>query len=101
MTRPVSLVTPGYLVSLPTRSNLAVVPDGRGQGLGAALLNEAERQARANSCPGLALIVAATNLGAISVYKRAGYIERARRPFDLTAFGEEPTEAILMVKDLV
>ncbi len=79
---------------------MAAVPEGRRQGVGAALLNAAEEQARDRSCPGLALIVAASNETAMSVYERAGYTERARRPFDLSDFGEEPTEAILMVKDL-
>ena len=79
---------------------MATVPKGRRQGVGAALLNEAEAQARDLSCPGLALIVAASNEHAISAYGRAGYIERARRPFDLSDFGEEPTEAVLMVKGL-
>ena len=79
---------------------MAAVPEGRRQGVGAALLNKAEEQAREGSCPGLALIVAATNETAMSVYRRAGYTERARRPFDLSCFGEEPTEAVLMVKEL-
>lgn len=79
---------------------MAAVPEARRQGVGAALLNEAESQARDRSCPGLALIVAASNENAVSVYRRAGYTERARRPFDLSDFGTEPTEAVLMVKEL-
>ncbi len=79
---------------------MAVVPEGRGQGLGAALLKEAEVQARHSSSPGVALIVAASNVSAMRLYQRAGYTERARRPFDLSDYGEEPTEAVLMVKDL-
>ncbi len=79
---------------------MAAVPEARRQGVGAALLIEAEKQARRGSCPGLSLIVAASNENALSVYRRAGYAERARCPFDLSDFGEEPTEAILMVKEL-
>lgn len=79
---------------------MAAVPEGRRQGVGAALLNKAEEQAQDHSCPGLALIVAASNENAISVYRQAGYSERARCPFDLSDFGEEPTEAVLMVKAL-
>lgn len=79
---------------------MAVVPEARRQGVGTALLDEAEHQARDRSCPGLALIVAASNGHAVSAYERAGYMERARRPFDLSEFGEEPTEALLMVKGL-
>lgn len=79
---------------------MAALPNDRRQGVGAALLKAAEEQARKHSCPGLALIVAASNENAMSVYRRAGYTERARRHFDLSNFGEEPTEAVLMVKEL-
>lgn len=79
---------------------VAMMPEARGKGLGAALLNEAEAQARSRGCPGLALIVAATNVGAIRAYARAGYREVARRPFELGEFGMEPTEALLMTKKI-
>ncbi len=78
---------------------MAVDPEGRGQGIGTALLQEAERQARDGGCPGLSLIVAASNLPAISVYRRDGFEERGRAPFDLSELGAESTEAVLMVKD--
>lgn len=79
---------------------MAALPEARRQGVGAALLNAAERLAKDRSCPGLALIVAASNENAIGVYHHAGYTERARYPFDLSDLGEEPTEAVLMVKEL-
>ncbi len=78
---------------------VAMIPESRGKGLGAALLKEAEAQARSHGCPGLALIVAATNVGAIRAYARAGYREVARRPFELEEFGREPTEMLLMAKE--
>lgn len=79
---------------------VAIMPEYRGQGLGTALLREAEVQAQSSKCPGLALVVADSNLAAIRAYERAGYSEKARRPFDLTDFGAESTEALLMIKDL-
>ena len=79
---------------------MAAVPEGRRQGVGTALLDAAEDQAREQSCPGLALIVAASNETAMRVYQRVGYIESARRPFDLSDFGDARTEAVLMVKKL-
>ena len=79
---------------------MAAIPEGRRQGVASTLLNGAERQARDRSCPGLALIVAASNEAAVRVYRQAGFVERARRPFDLSDFGEDPTEAVLMVKEL-
>lgn len=79
---------------------VAIMPEHRGQGLGTALLKEAEVQARSSECPGLALVVADSNAAAIRAYERAGYTEKTRRPFDLTGFGTESTEALLMVRDL-
>ena len=70
---------------------MAIFPEYRGQGFGAALLKEAGKQARDSASLGLALIVAASNESAKSVYQRAGYTVRARRPFDLSDFGEQPT----------
>lgn len=78
---------------------VAMIPEARSKGLGAALLNEAEAQARRHGCPGLALIVVATNVGAIHAYARAGYREVVRRSFGLEEFGMEPTEALLMTKE--
>lgn len=78
---------------------MAAVPEGRRQGVGNALLDVAEEQARKRSCAGLALIVAASNVNALSVYRRAGFAERARRPFDASDFGKAPTEAVLMIKE--
>lgn len=80
---------------------VAMLPEARGKGLGAALLNEAEAQARHSGCPGLALVVAATNDGAIHAYARAGYREVARRPFELREFGFKSTEALLMTKEAI
>ena len=79
---------------------VAVAPESRGKGLGNALLDVAEARARSGACPGVALIVTTSNADAVRAYVRAGYRERARRPFNLSDFGLEPTEALLMVKDL-
>jgi len=101
---PDAFVAVQELVSLAPRhwyiNIIAVVPERRGQGLGTALLKEAEARARDSGRPGLALVVAASNTGAARKYQRAGFREQARRPFDLSDFGVAPTEAILMVKDI-
>ena len=79
---------------------VAVLPEGRGQGLGAGLMAETETLARAAGCPAVALIVAATNTGATGFYRHLGFTERDRCPFDVSVYGHEPTEALLMVKPL-
>lgn len=89
-------LTPGYWYI----NFMAVVPESRGQGLGSALLDKAESAAQNSGCPGISLIVAANNKVAMRAYSRGGFKEKARRPFDLTDFGAEATEAILMVKEL-
>lgn len=107
---PAELDVPDALLALKELENLvpgywyinfvALSRDSRGQGLGTALLDEAESQAHECGCPGLALVVVASNVGAIHAYERAGYLEKARRPFRLADFGLESTEALLMVKEL-
>ena len=106
--RPVGPEVPQAFVAIEELANLvpgywyinmmALVPEARGRGLGARLLNEAEAQARSCGCPGVSLIVAATNAAAIRAYRRSGYREVARRPFEPGANGMEPTEALLMTK---
>jgi GNAT superfamily N-acetyltransferase len=59
---------------------LATYPEMRGKGVGAALLAKADNLGRAAGALGTALIVDAENRPALSVYARAGYVERARRP---------------------
>ncbi len=107
--KPVGPEVPDAFVAIEELANLvpgywyinvvAMMPEARGKGLGAALLQEAEAQARSSGCPGLALIVVATNVGAIRAYARAGYREVARRPFELEELGVVPTEALLMTKE--
>lgn len=78
---------------------MAVMPEARRKGFGIALLNEAAVRARSGECPGLTLIVAATNISAIRTYTRSGYREVARRQFNLEESDLEPTEALLMVNE--
>lgn len=79
---------------------IAVLPEARNKGCGAALLGLAAKLARAGGCPGVALIVAASNEGAMRLYRDLGYEERARCPFDTSAYGHPPTEAVLMVRQI-
>ncbi len=66
-----------------TRSNsrkarlysIATAPAARGQGLGAALLNAAERAARQRGCDTMRLEVAEENARAIQLYQDSGYAQ--------------------------
>ena len=76
----------------------AILPEARGQGLGARLMAQAEAQAKAAGHSAIALIVAESNGSATGFYRTLGFTEQDRCPFDTSAYGAPPTEAILMVK---
>ena len=79
---------------------LATYPEMRGNGVGTALLAKADDLGRAAEAVGTALIVDAENRPALSVYARAGYLEKARRP--LTPFPMRPNggEWLLLTKPI-
>lgn len=58
--------------------SLAISRRARGQGLGGALLERCEQQARARGCRRLRLEVRIDNAGAIGLYERSGYVRFAR-----------------------
>ena len=59
---------PGYYIS-----SLSVVPAERGQGVGAALLDNAVRKVRSRGGKTIALNVIAPNPAAVRLYERAGF----------------------------
>lgn len=79
---------------------LAAYPDQRGKGLGRALLDIAERLARAEGLSRMSVIVADSNGGARNLYERQGYAEVATRPADGSAWGSDVTGWVLLVKSL-
>lgn len=60
---------------------MSVYPEFRGQGVGSALLGEAENTARHTAAPQVSLIVEEANAGALKLYLRYGFVEWTRRPF--------------------
>lgn len=56
-----------------------VAPEARGQGVAAALLGEAVRWARARGAHAMQLGVACTNVAALGLYERAGFVEVGER----------------------
>lgn len=79
---------------------LATSPEARGKGFGTALLRHAEERAVAPCCPGLAIIVSASNEGAARLYARMGYEEAARRRVDIPGWLHSGTDAVLLLKPL-
>jgi ribosomal protein S18 acetylase RimI-like enzyme len=56
-----------------------VAPEARGQGVAGALLEEAVRWATARGAQALQLGVTCTNVGAVRLYERAGFVEAGVR----------------------
>jgi putative acetyltransferase len=57
---------------------ISVAPDRRGQGIGAALLDESIRWARSVGVEKIVLSVYPTNTAAISLYRRFGFVDEGR-----------------------
>ncbi|WP_445990137.1 GNAT family N-acetyltransferase [Chromobacterium haemolyticum] len=62
---------------------LYLLAEMRGRGLGAYMLDAAERAARQRGCDALALTVNKHNAGAIAVYQRGGFQVREEAVFDI------------------
>lgn len=70
--------------------DIAVSPNARGQGVGAALLRAIEVEAKARGCCRITLEVRSDNTRAQAVYRRAGY--QSTQPetwFWMKSFGDE------------
>jgi ribosomal protein S18 acetylase RimI-like enzyme len=83
-----------------TMMAVAVFPEYRGRGLGAALLLGAENVARRTIARQMSLIVERDNSTALGLYGRSGLRERARRPFVPFPGSTDRGDWILMVKDI-
>ena len=79
---------------------MAVDEAHRGRGIGAGLLDEAERTCRQLGLEKLSLIVFEKNVGARRLYERHGYVERRRHPVVPHPLIHYTGEALLMVKSL-
>ena len=75
-------------------TNVAVHPDHRRKGFGAAIVRALLRHAKDERLESVSLEVRASNTAAIELYKRAGFVEAGRRK----GFYTKPTEdALVMV----
>lgn len=78
--------------------NLAVLPGYRRLGVASALLAEVESRAKARGLGAMALEVASRNIGAISLYEKAGF-EKAgvRKGF----YVKQRDDALIMIKEIL
>jgi ribosomal protein S18 acetylase RimI-like enzyme len=79
---------------------LGVFPEWRGHGLGTQLLAHAEELALAAEAARMSLIVESGNQGALRLYERAGYREKARRPYVRFPGSAHEGDWLLMVKEI-
>lgn len=77
--------------------NLAVSPDYRQQGVGQALVEELVRHLQENNVIALLLEVRVSNMPAISLYEKLGFVQVGRRP----KYYHNPREdALILRKEL-
>jgi len=79
---------------------MAVDEEHRGKGIGAGLLDEAERTCRQLGLEKLSLIVFEQNTGARRLYERHGYTERRRHRIVQHPLIHYTGDALLLVKNL-
>jgi [ribosomal protein S18]-alanine N-acetyltransferase len=79
---------------------LAVHPDSRRRGLGAALVGDIEAQAAARGVEEARLEVAVTNAAGRGLYAALGYAPAGRRPGYYAPAGRPPVDALVLFKRL-
>lgn len=79
---------------------LALFPEERGKGYGPAVIARACEAARDASHRRIALEVESPNLGAISLYRKCGFVDWERRTYVPFPGSDDEGDWILMVKDL-
>ena len=75
-------------------TNIAVHPEHRGKGLGLAIVQALIKHAKAERLANITLEVRASNIPAISLYRKVGFVEVGRRK----GFYTKPTEDALIME---
>lgn len=78
-------------------TNIAIIPEFQGWGIGSFLMKEAENFAKKNRCQTMSLEVRIGNSDAQRLYRRLGFVSRKVLP---NYYNEEREDAIDMVKYL-
>ncbi|MCA9681642.1 MAG: ribosomal protein S18-alanine N-acetyltransferase [Myxococcales bacterium] len=76
---------------------IGVHPTHRGHGLARDLLDHVMERAREFGCERIELEVAASNVAALALYRRAGFVEVGRRP---NYYRSPPDDAVLLDRTL-
>ncbi len=79
---------------------IAVHPDHQGKGIATILMQDLTDAAKADGATALHLEVAATNVAAVSLYGKSGFVHSGRRRGYYVAEGRAPIDAILLSKAL-
>jgi len=81
---------------------LTVDPARQGQGLGTRIMKAAEEHLRSHGCVGVDIIVLSLRTELPPIYRRYGFVETGKKPYDLgrTITTGEDCHFIVMSKDL-
>ena len=77
---------------------IALFPEYRGHGYGAALIERARAAARASGHTRIVLQVESPNTAALSLYRKCGFVEWERRPYVPFSGSDDSGDWILMVR---
>eukprot|EP00283_Hemiselmis_rufescens_P006999 CAMPEP_0173423670 /NCGR_PEP_ID=MMETSP1357-20121228/3885_1 /TAXON_ID=77926 /ORGANISM="Hemiselmis rufescens, Strain PCC563" /LENGTH=296 /DNA_ID=CAMNT_0014386817 /DNA_START=22 /DNA_END=909 /DNA_ORIENTATION=- len=82
-------VLPSHLGLVPVLSNLAVGSEARGQGLGQQMVAQCEEAVRGWGFGEILLLVEASNVAAVSLYKKLGYQDIWTKPIQAARVAED------------
>ena len=79
---------------------LAVYPEFRKKGLGAAMLDKAAEISAEAGCSRLSVMLVSENCGALQLYRRKGFAEVDRRPYIAFPGSKDSGDWILLMKEI-
>ncbi|OOG27458.1 ribosomal-protein-alanine N-acetyltransferase [Enterococcus casseliflavus] len=80
-------------------TNIAIIPDYQGKGIGSFLLGEIERYARKNKCDRLTLEVRLGNRDAQRLYRTLGFVSQAIKTAYYTEGNEDALDMVKFLND--
>ncbi|KPK99433.1 MAG: hypothetical protein AMJ91_07850 [candidate division Zixibacteria bacterium SM23_73_3] len=96
-TRVIGYVCLWHLYDQMEIANFAISPEHRGKGIGKMMMERVLLEAKKRGCSSVMLSVRESNLSALSLYAKSGFIEVERRK----NYYRHPTEdAIIMMRNL-